>query len=54
MAERSHVAGNPVAQAQWDAAMEEARDRAAAIRQTLSAEWHHPDAGTDAPQPSRG
>ncbi len=49
MAERSHAAG-----AQWDAAMGEARDRAAALRQLLSMEWVHPDAGTDAPQPSSG
>lgn len=52
MAERpaaGHAAG-----AQWGAAMREARDRAAAVRQLLSAEWVHPDAGTDAPQPSSG
>ena len=54
MAERSHAAGPFAAGAQWDAAMREARDRAAALRQILSAEWHHPDAGTDAPEPSRG
>lgn len=54
MGERFQAAGNPVAGTQWDAAMQEAKDRAAALRQILSAEWVQPDAGTDAPQPSSG
>ncbi len=54
MAERSHAAGGTAVGAQWDKATGEARERAAALRQLLSAEWVHPDAGTDAPQPSRG
>ncbi len=54
MAERSRAAGDLAAGAPWDAAMQEAKERAAALRQLLSAEWVHPDAGTDAPQPSGG
>lgn len=54
MAERSGAAGGTAVGAQWDQATGEARERAAALRQLLSAEWVHPDAGTDAPQPSRG
>ncbi len=53
MAERSHAAGH-AAEGQWDTAAGEAKERAAAVRQLLSAEWVHPDAGADGPQPSGG
>ena len=43
MAEKLHTAENPAAGAQWDAAMREAKERTAALRQLLEKEWVHPD-----------
>ena len=43
MAERCHSAGDAPAATHWDAAVREARERAAALRRLLEKEWIHPD-----------
>jgi two-component system chemotaxis response regulator CheB len=50
MAEKSRAAKKPLAGAQWDAAMCEAKERADVLRQLLQTEWTHPD-GRDVPEP---
>lgn len=53
LAEKSRAAGNATAGAQWDAAMREAKERTAALRQLLEEEWVHPD-HIETLQPSGG
>jgi two-component system chemotaxis response regulator CheB len=42
MAEKAKVAGDHDNAAQWTAAMDEARERAVALRDLLEREWTHP------------
>ena len=53
MAEKSRAAKNPLAGAQWDAAMWKAKEQADVLRQLLQTEWTHPD-GLDVPEPLTG
>jgi two-component system chemotaxis response regulator CheB len=53
MAEKSRAAKNPLAEPQWEGAMQEAQERAGVLRQLLETEWTHPG-GLELPKPLAG